>query len=481
MNAESDVNSEMTDRQERVAIDRSCRGPVLFFYGSAIFWLIVGTAFAIIASIKMHKPDFMADSAYTTFGRVRPAHLNSVIYGWASMAGIGTALWLMARLCRARLRNPSLVIASAILWNIGVIVGVIGILAGQSTSIEWLEFPTYSAIMLFIAFAFIAVWGVDMFVNRKPGHVYVSQWYLIGALFWFPWLYSTVQLLLLLRPVSGSVQAIINWWFGHNVLGLWFTPIGLATAYYLIPKVIGRPIHSYYLSVLGFWSLALFYSWVGGHHLIGGPIPVWIQSASIISSYMMAIPVVTVAINHHMTMRHHFHVLKTSPTLRFVVFGAMSYTIASVQGISMAVPYLNRITHFTDYTIGHAHMGMYLFFTMTMFGAIYYIVPRLIGWEWPSAKMISIHFWFTAIGSILMFLTLTVGGVVQGIGYDNPNIPFLTVVHQELIFKQIRSISGMLMGTGHLAFAISFILMMLKVGDKKYVPTLFKAVPQESV
>jgi len=162
------------DHLERAAIDASCRVPVLTFYGSAIFWLLVGTAFAIVASIKMHTPEFMADISFTTFGRIRPAHLNTVLYGWSSMAGIGTSIWLMARLCRARLRNSTLVTAAAVLWNFGVAAGTFGILDGQSTGIEWLEFPTYAALIIFTAFAAIAIWGVDMFANRKPGHVYVS-------------------------------------------------------------------------------------------------------------------------------------------------------------------------------------------------------------------------------------------------------------------------------------------------------------------
>lgn len=469
----SNTDLAQHDREERAEIDESCRVPVLLFFGSAIFWLLLGTAFAFIASVKFHHVQFLTESALTTFGRIRPAHLDTVIYGWGSMAGIGTAIWLMARLCRKKVRNPFILSIGVILWDIGVAVGIIGILAGHSTGIEWLEFPTYAAILLFLAFALIAIWGIDMFANRQPGHVYVSQWYLIAALFWFPWLYSTVQILLLLHPVSGSVQAIINWWFAHNVLGLWFTPIGIATVYYMIPKVIGRPIHSYYLSILGFWSLALFYSWNGGHHLLGGPIPLWVQSASIIASLMMFIPVITVAINHHMTMVGHFHMLKESPTLRFIVFGAMSYTLASLQGSLMAIPQFNKLLHFTHHTIAHAHLGMYLFFTMVMFGGMYYIIPRLIGWEWPSSKLISIHFWCTALGSIMMFTVLTIAGFQQGFGLDNPAVPFSTITSNTLVYLLLRSVSGAVIAIGHIAFAVSFVLILFKFGEKRTSPTLF--------
>lgn len=250
---------------------------------------------------------------------------------------------------------------------------------GYSTGIEWLEFPMPAAFLLFSGFAIVTLWSVATFAQRQAEHVYVSQWYLFAAVFWFPWLYVTVQLLLMLFPVKGIPQACINWWFAHNVLGLWFSPIGLAAIYYLLPKVIGRPIYSYYLSILGFWTLALFYNWAGAHHLVSGPVPAWIVTASIVGSVMMIIPVVTVALNHHMTLHGNFRLLKYSPTLRFIVFGAMSYTIVSLEGSMMSFRFLNEPFHFTHRTIGHAHLGMYSFFTMTMFGSMYYIVPRLTG------------------------------------------------------------------------------------------------------
>jgi cytochrome c oxidase cbb3-type subunit 1 len=479
------------EHKSKVAeIDASCRIPVATLFASAIFWLLAGTFFAMFASLKLTFPTMLSDFSFLdigpitqrftnelsgafTFGRLRSAHLNSVIYGWASQAALGAGIWMMARLCHIRLRNPRFILGATMLWNFGMVIGVIAILGGQSTSIEWLEFPTYAAFPIFLGFGLVSIWAVIMFRFRKPGHVYVSQWYILGALFWFPWLYGTANILLLMQPVQGTLQAIVNWWYGHNVLGLWFTPIGLAAAYYLIPKVTGKPIYSYYLSILGFWSLALFYSWNGMHHLIGGPIPVWLQSASVVASVMMLIPVITVAINHHMTMKGHFGALKYSPTLRFTVFGAMSYTVASLQGTSMAIPSLNKITHFTHYTIGHSHLGLYAFFTMIMFGAIYYIMPRIVGWEWPSSKLIRIHFWCTAIGAGLMITTLTVGGLIQGLAMNDAEIPFNAVITYVQPFLHVRSLSGMLLTIGHIAFAVSFVALMLRMGDKRQGPTLF--------
>lgn len=489
--------NEATDANERALVDASCRVPVLLFISSAVFWLLVGTLLGLIASIKMHHPYFLIElppwfaiqlnkfspngtvdfiNSVLTFGRVRPAHLNVVAYGWASAAALGVAIWLMARLCRVPLRFPSLVAAAMVLWNIGIAIGTIAILGGKSTSIEWLEFPPYATFLLFVSYALISIWGVYMFVHRKPGHVYVSQWYIMAALFWFPWLYGTANLLLILFPIQGSSQAIVNWWYAHNVLGLWFTPIGLAAVYYMIPKVIGRPVYSYYLSAFGFWALALFYSWNGGHHLIGGPLPAWLITSSIVASLMMFVPVLVTAINHHMTMKGNFHMLHYSPTLRFVVFGAMAYTVASFQGSTMAFRSWNSLTHFTHYTIGHSHLGLYAFFTMVMFGSIYYIVPRLTQREWPSSKLIKIHFWGSAYGIIFMVIVLSAGGVMQGWMMNNPQVPQNTFENILIIlnpYMLARSGSGILLLIAHVAFAINLFLILTGLGKKRLGPTLF--------
>ncbi|MHC4339242.1 MAG: cbb3-type cytochrome c oxidase subunit I [Planctomycetota bacterium] len=496
--------ADATGAAVRAEIDRSCAVPCIVFFASALFWLMAGTLFALLASIKFHSPGFLADWSWLTFGRVRPAHLNTVAYGWASMAGIGVMLWLMCRLCSVPLRYPSFLVVAAGIWNVGVFVGTVAILAGHSEGIEWLEFPTYAAFILFLAFAIIAVWAVATFAMRRQEHVYVSQWYLFGALFWFPWLYATVQILLLLMPVKGVPQAAINWWFGHNVLGLWFTPIGLATAYYLIPKVIGRPIYSYYMSILGFWTLALFYNWAGAHHLIAGPIPAWLVTVSIVGSMMMLIPVATVAMNHHMTMRGSFRILRYSPTLRFVVMGSMIYTAVSVQGAFMALRALNEPFHFTHHTIAHAHLGLYAFFSVIMFGAMYYIIPRLTGREWASAGLIRTHFWTVAVGFGLMFVVLTVGGIIQGFemnqasepygklvgehglvggtgkffdGFKSRNgaVPFIDIVKGTRPWLIARTVSGILILIGHAAFFFLVVRNVHAWGRQRFgKPTLFR-------
>jgi cytochrome c oxidase cbb3-type subunit 1 len=462
-------------------IDLSTKAPALFFLISGLLWLLVGTVFALIASFKLHHPNFLASYEWLSFGHVRTAHLNSVIYGWSVNSAFAVAFWLMARLSRMRLRHEGILFIAAGAWNFGVTLGIFGILKGDSTSIEWLEIPPYATPFLFIAYALVGVWAIVTFRFRQTEHVYVSQWYLLAALFWFPWLYSVAQVMLIFEPARGTVQALVNWWFAHNVLGLWFTPIGLAAVYYFLPKVLGKPIHSYYLSVLGFWSLALFYNWAGVHHLIGGPVPAWVISAGVVASLMMVIPVIVTAINHHLTMIGSFSALRYSPTLRFTVFGAVNYTLASLAGSTMAIRSVNEVTHFTHFTVAHAHHGMYAFFTMVMFGAIYYMLPRILQREWPSAALISVHFWTTAIGITIYVVGLSIGGAIQGLQMNDPdNYPvFLDIVRNTVPYLLSRSVAGILITIGHLAFGVSVAWMILsRRTTGASAPTLFRPAPE---
>jgi len=466
-------------KAELSTIDDSVKYPAMVFLVSGLLWLLFGSLLGLIASWKLHDPNFMSSFAETTFGRIRSAHLTVMAYGWATNAAFAMSLWIMARLSRAPVRHFGLLYFGAFLWNLGVTVGYIGILKGDMISVEWLEFPAYATPMLVFAYAFIGLWGILSFRYRRCDHVYVSQWYILGALFWFPWLYMIAQIMIVFFPATGVVQSLVNWWFAHNVLGLWLTPIGLATIYYLIPKVLGKPIHSYYLSLFGFWTLALFYNWAGVHHLIGGPVPAWVISAGIVGSIMMVMPVTVTAINHHMTMIGSFRMLKYSPTLRFVVFGGVSYTLASLIGSTMALRSVSEVTHFTHFTVGHAHHGVYAFFTMVMFGGFYYAMPRLLKKEWPSAMLIRTHFWFVALGITGYIVVMSIAGILQGLAMNNADIPFVgeqSVVSRTIPFLIARSLSGMAITIGHIAFAIN-VFWMIFTKRKIEGPTLF--VPKE--
>jgi cytochrome c oxidase cbb3-type subunit 1 len=463
--------TDMHELQIRELADRSSRTPVLWWLTSAIAWLLIGSVFGLIASIKLHLPEWLVSDAVMTFGRVRPAHLNAVIYGWASMAGVGVGLWLIPRLFKTALVGGTYATAGALLWNLGMTIGTIGLLAGMSDGAEWLEFPWQVDIALVVGGALAAVPLMLTLLARRVQHLYVSSWYLLAALVWFPMLFLTANIPNLF---GGVEQAMLNWWFAHNVLGLWLTPLALAAAYYFIPKIVGTPIYSYGLSLIGFWALALFYSQVGLHHLIGGPVPTWAVTISIVHSVMMVIPVLAVAVNHHTTVAGHWRLLLLSPTLRFVVLGAIMYTFASVQGSMEALRSVNTITHFTHYSVAHAHMGVYGFYSFVMFGAIYFILPRITGWEWPHPTAIATHFWLAFIGFGIYFWPLTIGGWLQGLAMLDVTRPFMESVAITEPYLVARSVGGTMMTLGHLVFATHFVMALRHEGPRRdAAPQLF--------
>jgi cytochrome c oxidase cbb3-type subunit I len=430
----------------------------------SVMWLVLASLAGLVSSLKMHMPDWLTQYAWLTFGRIRPIHLNLVGYGWCSLAGIGVAIWLVPRLLKTELVGAKYAIFGGGLWSVGVFLGTVAIAMGYSDGLEWLEYPWQIDILLVVGGALVGFPLWLTLLQRKVKHLYVSVWYIAAGLLWFPILFLIANFPGL---HFGVQQATMNWWFGHNVLGLWFTPLGLAAAYYFIPKVLGKPIHSYNLSLLGFWSLAFFYSQVGGHHLIGGPVPSWLITISIVQSMMMVIPVFAVAVNQHMTVLGNFRALIYSPTLRFIVLGAMMYTAASVQGSMEALRAVNTITHFTHYTVAHAHLGLYGFFTMIMFGSIYFIMPRVMNWEWPYPRLISLHFWLVLVGFAIYFIGLSIGGWLQGLAMLDAKTPFMQSVTLTLPYLKARSVGGSLMTLGHLVFAVHFFAMGWKFGPRR--------------
>ena len=464
---------------ERALIDASTRLPVLMFYTSAIVWLLIGTLLAMLVSFKMHSPDLLANYSFLTWGRLRPAHVNIMIYGWASMAAMGTSIWLMARLCRTVLRRPLVLVAGAWFWNLGIMIGTVAILAGQTTGYQWLEYPPYAAVVLFTAYTLIMSWAVLMFRFRRGQQIYITQWYLLGAFLWFPWLYAAAQLMLFAVPVQGVLQAAVSWWYANNLLFLWFGAIGLGTAYYMIPKVIGRPVYSYHLATIGFWTYALFSSWTGMQRMVDGPFPAWMITASIAATILTIIPVATVGLNHHMTMQGYFPLLRYSPTLRFTVFGAISYTVFSVVGILISLRSIARYLDFTQASVAYSHLGLYAFVTMILFGSMYYIVPRLVGREWRYASLIKLHFWASVYGVGLMSLMLFAAAVVQGAELETPTMAFTEPVQSILPYMRGRSIAGLLMTASHFIFAFHFGLMLFGLGRTAGIPTFLNPVEAE--
>lgn len=450
----------------RENIDAAGRKPVLLMVSAATAWLVLGSIFGVIASLKLHLPDWLTAYAPLTFGRVRTMHLNLVAYGWLSVAGIAAALWIIPRIFHTPLRYPRLAVVGALAWTLGVTLGVIAIGAGRTQGVEWLEIPWQIGLLLAFGGACLALPLLMTAKHRKSHHIYVSGWYLLGGLLWFPILYVIANLPGL---HAGAQQATVNWWFAHNVLGLWLTPLGVGAAYYLIPKIIGKPIYSYSVSLLGFWGLALFYSQVGIHHLIGGPVPTWVVTLSVVHSVMMFVPVIAVGINQHVTVARNFWAFRQSVALRFVSTGALMYTLASFQGSIEALRSVNSVTHFTHYTVGHAHLGAYGFVSLVLFGAFYYMLPYLTGREWPWPRLLKLHYWLVLGGFAIYFLGLSIGGILQGFALLEVGRSFASITRDTVPYLQARSIGGSLMTLGHFVFAFHIAALLLGKGTPRKI------------
>lgn len=461
---------------QRIAADRSSAFPVFMFIAFACLWLLLGSVAGLTASLKLHMPDWLTGEAWQTFGRVRTVHLTAVLYGWITNAALGVIVWLLPRLLRTPLAGAMWVMLGGALLNIGIASAIGAIGAGWNDGMEYLEMPWQ--IGLFVVAGMVCIVGPALYTlaRRQVESLYVSVWYHVAALLWITLLFLVAKLP---GVHFGVQQATMNWWYGHNVLGLWFTPVSVGAIYYFLPKVIGRPVRSYNLSILGFWTLAFFYGQVGGHHLVGGPVPGWLVTLSIVQSMMMIIPVAAFSINMAGTLRGRMHLARQSPTLRFMMFGGLMYMLSSLQGSFEALRAVNQVTHFTHFTVAHAHLGAYGFVTMVLFGAIYFMLPRVLGWEWPYPRLIALQFWLAAIGIGIYFTGLTIGGWLQGTYMLDATRPFMDSVAVTLPWLQWRSAGGALMLASHLVFVGHVLAMALRFGPQRTGAALFSQPAME--
>jgi cytochrome c oxidase cbb3-type subunit I len=442
-------------------IDASCRAPVLLLLVSAAVWLLLGSLLGLIATLKFHSPAILADCPWFTYGRVHAAQLNAFIYGFAAPAGLGVLLWVLAHLGRTRLAFSPGIIAGAVLWNLGVTVGTLGILAGENTGYEWLEMPRYGSVLLFAGYLAIGLGAMLTFHQRREPRLYISQWFLLAAVLWFPWIYTTASLLLVAKPVRGALQTVVDGWYAQNLTIVWLGFIGLAALFYFVPKVTKRPLYSHYLGIFVFWTLAMFGSW-GGVQL-GAPLPSWLAALSTVGAVLTLVPVVSAGINIHHTAAGNYLKLARDDSFPFLVLGALCYVLAGIAAAFLSLDRFNEIVSFTWFIPARMHWFLYGFFAMTMFGAIYHIVPRLLGVS-LSSKLIRVHFLLAVLGIIFHSLPLAFGGLHQGSLLNLTTAPVLDITRSTLPFLRISTTGDLLMLAGHLVLLLNLAGAFYRVG-----------------
>jgi len=468
MNASS-TTSSASDSISIAEIDQSCRVPLFQMFASAAVWLVVASVFALIASLKFHMPGLLANCAAFTYGRVHPVATNALIYGFGVQAGLGVALWVIARIGVTRVVQPWLIAVGAKLWNFGLLVGVIGILVGDNTGFENLEIPRYGVVFLFLGYLLMAIFILATLHNRRERMLGPSQWFLLAALFWFPWIYFTANYLLLSHtPVRGITQSIIAWWYSGNLNLVWFGLVGLAVIFHFIQQWMNRPLYSRHLAAFTFWTIVLFGSWSGIP--ASAPVPAWIPSLSTVATVLTIITAISVMMNVCKTCGHGCSETESPAAGKFIAFGTMAFGIAWILNAVGAVPGVNSVTNLTWYGVGVWQLNVFGFFAMTMIGAIYHIVPQVTGMEWPCGNSPKRHYWLALIGVILIVAPFVIGGVVEGFNWRNVNVAELEVAKKSLMFVRITTLGEVAILLGNLMLLGNLVGLSVRYYRLHFVP-----------
>ena len=403
--------------------DTTARGPLGLLLVSAFAWLIVSTILSLVGTIQLHTPDFLASCVAFTHGRVEAMQESAYIYGWAGNIVFAVALWLLSVLGGAPLRGPGLLSAGTLFWNLGVTAGVVAIGAGEATSIPYLQMPGYVQPLLFVAAGAITTPAVLAWTGRNSDSTYASQWYALAGVFLFPWVFSAAQVMLLATPVHGLTQSIVAAWFGQGVISLWLLPVALASAYYLLPKLSGRPAFHYEFAKHGFWTLVVLGAWTGGRHLIGSPAPAWVSSVAVVALYLLLFHYVIVALNLPAGLTG----WKGPITLRFVAFGLTAYVLSGLGDVVTANHGVAALLQHTYFSVAQGKLLFGGAFSFLMFAAVYEMGPRVVGSAWPSPGLIRTHFLAAVAGTLLSVLGLAIAGWSQGRAQAETAVNFTAV------------------------------------------------------
>jgi cytochrome c oxidase cbb3-type subunit 1 len=424
-------------------------GTVKTFFLSSAFWFVIATAVGFIDATHLAAPELLGNIPWLVFGRSRAMHTNLVIFGFVGSALLGAAFYMVPTLVRAPLFSERLGKLSLWVWNLTIIAGTITLAMGHSQGREYAEW----------------IWPVDMgvltalgliFVNllqtarcRTEKIFYVSNWYVFAALVFTFLIYFFGNAVW--NPSTGAItgipDAILAWFYGHGVVGLFLTPLAVAVAYYGIPIVCRAPLYSHSLSLVGFWTILVIYAHIGTHHLLQTPVPTWLKVVAISGSITMLIPVFTVLINLWLTMRGRLGYVHSDIGGKFIMAGLVWYMLTCIQGPLQSLPAIQRVTHLNNWVIAHAHMGVLGFAGTIGLGGIYLILPRVTGRPIYSNRLADIQYWLVLLGMAGFFLVLTAAGLIQGHGWLNGELVYklLPEIH---IYMVLRAAIGVLIVSG---------------------------------
>ena len=449
----------LVDEKKRTRLDMetpdALKKIVILYLGASVFWLVFGTAVGQYVGMKFVWPE-LDRVAWLSFGRLRPVHTNTVFWGWASMAMIGLGYFVVARTSNTRIYSYKWAWIGWGLINLSVLSGNLSLMAGiNNGGGEYREY-TWPVILLFAAALFLTFRNFYKTVaQRKVSEIYVSNWYLLGGLLWTLTL-VTIGYLPFFQ--DGLGETVIQGYYMHQGVGMWFMTFTLGLVYYYLPSSLNKPIYSYSLGVLAFWTQMLFYTLIGTHHFVFSPLPWWLQTVAIVFSVGMFIPVVAGTTNFLMTMRGSWSDISKSYVLPFFLVGVIFYFTGSSQGSLQAFRFTNYVWHFTDFNVAHSHITMYGIISFILWACIYAILPKLTGRE-PRQFFVGVHFWMAFLGLFAYMVSLMAGGTFRGLSWMEGK-PFIESVILMQPYWVWRAIGGSLMFFSHLIFAYNFIVMI---------------------
>ncbi|CCO57852.1 cbb3-type cytochrome c oxidase subunit I [Vibrio nigripulchritudo ATCC 27043] len=426
-----------------------------------ILWGIVGMAVGVLIAAQLVWPQLNFDTPWLTYSRLRPLHTNAVIFAFGTSALFATSYYVVQRTCQTRLFGGPLVAFTFWGWQAIILAAAITLPLGYTSGKEYaeLEWPIDIAIALvWVAYA-VVFFGT--LIKRKTSHIYVANWF-FGAFI------ITVAVLHIVNsmaiPVamgksysiySGAVDAMVQWWYGHNAVGFLLTAGFLGMMYYFVPKQAERPVYSYRLSIVHFWALISLYIWAGPHHLHYTALPDWTQSLGMVMSLVLFAPSWGGMINGIMTLSGAWHKLRHDPILRFLIVSLSFYGMSTFEGPMMSIKTVNALSHYTDWTIGHVHSGALGWVAMVSIGSVYHLIPKLFGQErMYSVSLINTHFWLATIGTVLYIVAMWISGVMQGLMWRAVNsdgtltYSFVESVEQSYPFYFVRFLGGFIFLAG---------------------------------
>ncbi|MGH1543324.1 MAG: cytochrome-c oxidase, cbb3-type subunit I [Arenicella sp.] len=387
-----------------------------------IVWGIVGMSVGVLIAAQLAWPVLNFDVPWLTFSRLRPLHTNAVIFAFGGCALFATSYHIVQRTCQVPLFAPKLAAFTFWGWQAVIVLAAVTLPMGFSQSKEYAELIWPIDILITVVWVAYAIVFFGTIAKRKIAHIYVANWFYAAYIITVAVLHIINNLAIPVSltesyPVfSGSVDAMTQWWYGHNAVGFFLTAAFLGMMYYFVPKQANRPVYSYRLSVVHFWALISVYMWAGPHHLHYTALPDWAQSLGMAFSIILLAPSWGGMINGMMTLSGAWHKLRSDPILKFMIVSLSFYGMSTFEGPMMSIKTVNALSHYTDWTIGHVHSGALGWVAFIVIGSLYSLLPKLYGkHEMYSTDWINLHFWLSTIGVLLYISSMWIAGVMQGL------------------------------------------------------------------